>query len=63
VPVTLFANREVPIELEAIEQALALVSVQQTLEELRAAQVRGAIAPFWGDGEAALGPLRFTGIR
>jgi len=54
VPVTLFANRDVPIELEAIEQALALVSVQQTIEELRAAQSRGAIAPFWGDPEAKL---------
>src|SRR3954462_9590035 len=54
VPVTLFANRDVPIELEAIEQALALVSVQQTIEELRAAQLRGAISPFWGDGDAAL---------
>jgi tRNA-splicing ligase RtcB len=54
VPVTLFANRDVPIELEAIEQALALVSVQQTIEEVRAAQRRGTIAPFWGDGEAAL---------
>jgi hypothetical protein len=37
VPVTLFANRDVPIEIEAIDQALALVSVQQTIEDLRAA--------------------------
>ncbi|MEO7731574.1 MAG: RtcB family protein [Kofleriaceae bacterium] len=54
VPVTLFANRDVPIEIEAIEQALGLVSVQQTIEELRAAQARGAIAGFWGDVEAKL---------
>ena len=28
VPVTLFANRDVPIELEAVEQALGFVGVQ-----------------------------------
>ncbi len=54
VPVTLFANRDVPIEIEAIDQALALVSVQQTIEDLRAAQARGTIGPFWGDDEARL---------
>src|SRR3954467_1046511 len=54
VPVTLFANRDVPIELEAVEQALGLVSVAQTIEDLRAAQARGAIAPFWGDRDARL---------
>jgi len=30
------------------------VSVQQTIEELRAAQARGAIGAFWGDREARL---------
>jgi hypothetical protein len=48
VRVTLFANRDVPIELEAIEQALALVPVRQTIEELRAAQLRGAIGAVMG---------------
>jgi RNA-splicing ligase RtcB len=60
VPVTLFANRDVPIELEAIEQALALVSVQGTIEELRAAEARGAIEPFWGDREARLDRVVLT---
>ncbi len=49
VPVTLFANRDVPIEVEAIEQALGFVSIQRTLEELSAAQQSGKIGPFWGD--------------
>jgi tRNA-splicing ligase RtcB len=49
VPVTLFANRDVPIELEAVEQALAFVAVQQTIEELWTAQTHGKISPFWGD--------------
>ncbi len=49
VPVTLFANREVPIEVEALEQALGFVSVQRTIEELDAAQRAGQIRPFWGD--------------
>lgn len=49
VPVTLFANRQVPIEVEAIEQALAFVSVQQTIEEVAAAERAGLVGPFWGD--------------
>lgn len=49
VPVTLFANRDVPIEVEAIEQALGFVSIQGTLQDLDAAQRAGKIAPFWGD--------------
>jgi tRNA-splicing ligase RtcB len=49
VPVTLFANREVPIEVEALEQALGFVSIQQTIDELDAAQRAGKIRPFWGD--------------
>jgi tRNA-splicing ligase RtcB (3'-phosphate/5'-hydroxy nucleic acid ligase) len=48
VPVTLFANREVPIETEAIDQALAFVSLQQTIEEVAAAERAGQIEPFWG---------------
>lgn len=49
VPVTLFANREVPIEVEALEQALGFVSVQRTITELDEAQRAGKIRPFWGD--------------
>ena len=49
VPVTLFANRDVPIELEAIEQALAFVDLQGTIECISAAESAGTIGPFWGD--------------
>ena len=49
VPVTLFANREVPIEVEALEQALGFVAVQRTITELDEAQRAGKIRPFWGD--------------
>lgn len=54
VPVTLFANREVPIEVEALEQALGFVSVQRTIDELDAAQRAGKIRPFWGDSPGKL---------
>jgi tRNA-splicing ligase RtcB (3'-phosphate/5'-hydroxy nucleic acid ligase) len=54
VPMTLFANRDVPIEAEAIEQALAFVSLQQTIEELEAAERAGHIAPFWGEAAGKL---------
>lgn len=34
VPITLFANRDVPIELEAVEQALGFVDVQGTIDTI-----------------------------
>lgn len=49
VPITLFANGDVPIELEAVEQALGFVSTQGTIDEIWARQRAGGIAPFWGD--------------
>ena len=49
VPVTLFANRDVPIELEAVEQALAFVDLQRTIEDISAAERAGMVGPFWGD--------------
>ena len=49
VPVTLFANEEVPVEMEAVEQALGFVSVQGTLEEVWAGEQAGTNAPFWGE--------------
>lgn len=55
VPITLFANRDVPVELEAVEQALELVSVQGTIEETWNAERSGQASPFWGD---AVGSVR-----
>lgn len=49
VPVTLFANRDVPVELEAVEQALGFVGLQGTFDDVAAAQRAGRISPFWGD--------------
>ncbi len=46
---TLFANRDVPIELEAVEQALAFVDLQGTIDDIAGAERAGTIAPFWGD--------------
>lgn len=54
VPVTLFANRDVPIELEAVEQALGFVDLQGTLDTLWAAERAGTIQPFWGDAPGRL---------
>ncbi|HEU0034487.1 MAG TPA: RtcB family protein [Kofleriaceae bacterium] len=49
VPVTLFANRDVPIELEAVEQALGFVEIQGTIDQIWQAERAGRVAPFWGD--------------
>src|SRR5258705_404600 len=48
VPVTLFANRDVPIELEAIEQALGFISIQREIPmspRRRGARLRAGL---WG---------------
>lgn len=42
VPITLFANRDVPIELEAVEQALGCVSVQGTIDDIWERQRAGS---------------------
>src|SRR6185436_1653122 len=49
VPVTLFANREVPVELEAIEQALGFIAVQGTIDDIWRRERAGTIGAFWGD--------------
>lgn len=49
VPVTLFANRDVPIELEAVEQALGFVGLQGTIEDIAARERAGTTRAFWGD--------------
>lgn len=54
VPVTLFANRDVPIELEAVEQALGFVAIAGTIEDIWRRERAGSIAPFWGDAAGRL---------
>lgn len=49
VPVTLFANPDVPIELEAVEQALDFVDLQGTIDTIWQRERAGAVGPFWGD--------------
>src|SRR5215208_5053563 len=49
VPVTLFANRDVPVELEAIEQALGFVDVQGTIDDIWQWERAGRTGAFWGD--------------
>jgi tRNA-splicing ligase RtcB (3'-phosphate/5'-hydroxy nucleic acid ligase) len=60
VPVTLFANRDVPIELEAVEQALGFVDVQGTIDQIWQRERAGTIAPFWGDEVGALEQVVLT---
>ena len=55
VPITLFANRDVPVEMDAVEQALGFVSLQDTVEAIWRRERAGATAGFWGD---KLGNLR-----
>src|SRR3954470_20028985 len=51
VPVTLFANPEIPVDADAVEELLRFVSLQETLETLADGERSGRIPPFW-DGEA-----------
>jgi tRNA-splicing ligase RtcB (3'-phosphate/5'-hydroxy nucleic acid ligase) len=60
VPVTLFANRDVPIELEAIDQALDFVGIAGTFETIASAQRAGTIEPFWGDTPGSLARVVLT---
>ena len=60
VPITLFANAEIPVEAEAIEQLLAFVSLQETLDTLAAAERLGQVAPFWGDTAGRLASVVVT---
>jgi tRNA-splicing ligase RtcB (3'-phosphate/5'-hydroxy nucleic acid ligase) len=54
VPITLFANRDVPVELDAVEQALGFVSLQGTVEEIWSWEKAGRTAPFWGEAAGKL---------
>lgn len=60
VPVTLFANSDIPIEAEAIEQLLGFVSLQETLDALAGHERAGRIAPFWGHAGGRLRSLVVT---
>lgn len=54
VPVTLFANPEVHVESDAVDQLLGFVSLAGTLADIAAAEQAGTIEPFLGDAAAAL---------
>src|SRR5688572_8616787 len=60
VPVTLFANADVPIELEAVEQALDFVALQSTIDTIWNAQRAGTIDAFWGDAPGKLAQVVLT---
>lgn len=55
VPVTLFANRNVPIELEAVQQALGFVSLQGTIDDIWRSE-----RSFWGDAPGRLDRIVLT---
>jgi tRNA-splicing ligase RtcB len=57
VPVTLFANMDIPVDAEAIDQLLAFVSLQETVDLIAEEERAGRIAPFWGDGDHATNRL------
>ncbi len=59
VPVTLFANRDVPVELEAVEQALDFVSLQGTVNEIWSRERDGGDV-FWGDAAGKLNRVVLT---
>jgi tRNA-splicing ligase RtcB len=51
VPVTLFANPEIAVDADAVEELLTFISLQETLELLDDGERSGRIHSFWG-GEA-----------
>ncbi len=60
VPMTLVATAEVPIEDDAIVQAVDFARLAGTLDDLWRRQGTGAIAPFWGDAPGRLEQVVLT---
>lgn len=60
VPVTLFANADVPIEVEAIEQALDFVALADTIETTWRAERAGTADALWGDAPGKLSRVVLT---
>src|ERR1700712_4455715 len=60
VPITMFATAEVPIEPDAIIQAVDFARLASTLSELARRQRAGTITPFWGDTPGSLARLVLT---
>jgi RNA-splicing ligase RtcB len=60
VPMTLFATPEVPIEDDAVVQAVDFARLAGTLAEVDRRQRAGTIAPFWGDAPGRLARVVLT---
>lgn len=60
VPMTLFATDDVPIEDDAIEQAIDFARLAGTLAEIDRRQRAGTIPAFWGDTPGRLGRVVLT---
>lgn len=60
VGMTLMATAEVPVEDEAIVQAVDFARLSGTLDDLWQRQSRGGIAPFWGDAPGRLSRVVLT---
>lgn len=54
VPCTLFANQDVCIEREGLEQLQTFLRIQDTLQTISTAQQKGQIQPFWGSLSGSL---------
>lgn len=59
VPVTLLARPDVVVEPAGIEQLLSFLSIQQTIDQLWAAERAGG-APFWGEAPGRLEEVLLT---
>jgi tRNA-splicing ligase RtcB len=60
VPVTLYANSDIPVDAEAIDQLLGFVSLQETLDMIAGQERAGRIAPFWGEAPGRLASVVVT---
>lgn len=60
VPITLFANAEIKVDAEAIEELLGFVSLQETFDGLAEHERAGRIRPFWGETPGRLASVVAT---
>ena len=60
VPITLVAREDVVVEADGVAELLRFASLQRTLEDLRAWERAGRIAPFWGESPGRIDSIVLT---
>src|SRR5574341_1408145 len=60
VPITLYANDQVHVEADAVEQILTFAALGQTIGDLWDSESKRSIEPFWGEHPGALRRIVLT---